>query len=251
MTFSSRLKRSSDSSSLPAPINDVPNGPTDLEKTTTNAVASDAHKPSVTSTTPLTGDTSGPVIVKNLNRYQTALIFITNEVGIGVLSLPSALHTLGLIPGLFAILLLGLLTTYTAYILIQFYRRYPQVMHIVDCCKVVGGKWGMWACGIAFVLNLALTCASALLTISIALNSMTNHAVCTIAFIAIPAVASWVLCLPRKFKFIADFGSKFTPPDHRFWLITDQGSPMHDFSHRRCTDCHDLTCHCRPSHECH
>lgn len=207
MTFTSRYDRSSNGSDSLTPVTDTPNDPSDLEKVATVGTGSDAHKPSVTSTTPLT-DPSAPTVAKNLNRYQTALIFITNEFGIGMLSLPTALKILGLIPGLFAILLLGLLTTYTAYILIQFYRRYPHVMHIVDCCKVVGGKWAMWACGVAFVLNLALTCASALLTISIALNSMADHAICTIAFIAVPTVVSWLLCLPRKFKFIADFGSK-------------------------------------------
>jgi amino acid permease len=30
---------------------------------------------------------------------QTALIFFTNQVGIGILSLPAMLHTIGLIPG--------------------------------------------------------------------------------------------------------------------------------------------------------
>jgi amino acid permease len=31
---------------------------------------------------------------------QTALIFFTNQVGIGILSLPAMLHTIGLIPGI-------------------------------------------------------------------------------------------------------------------------------------------------------
>jgi hypothetical protein len=35
-----------------------------------------------------------------LGRWKATLIFINNEVGIGVLSLPAALDTLGLIPGL-------------------------------------------------------------------------------------------------------------------------------------------------------
>lgn len=37
----------------------------------------------------------------NTNREQTTLIFFTNQVGIGILSLPSFLHTVGLIPGIF------------------------------------------------------------------------------------------------------------------------------------------------------
>lgn len=151
---------------------------------------------------------------KTLGRWQTAIIFITNEVGIGILSLPTAMQTLGLIPGIIAIVGLGLLTTYTAYVLVQFYRKYPTVMNVVDCCQIIGGMPLAWICAIAFELNLALTCASACLTMSIALNTMTEHAICTIAFIAFPAIASWLLCLPRKFKFIADFGSKFPSSGH-------------------------------------
>lgn len=139
-------------------------------------------------------------------KWQTAVIFITNEVGIGILSLPAAMQTLGLIPGIIAIIGLGLVTTYTAYVLVQFYRRYPTVMNIVDCCQIIGGKPLARITAIAFTLNLALTCASACLTMSIALNSMSDHALCTIAFIALPAITSWALCLPRKFAFIAHCG---------------------------------------------
>jgi hypothetical protein len=35
-----------------------------------------------------------------LGRWKATLIFINNEVGIGILSLPAALDSLGLIPGL-------------------------------------------------------------------------------------------------------------------------------------------------------
>lgn len=108
-------------------------------------------------------------------KWQTAVIFITNEVGIGILSLPAAMQTLGLIPGIIAIIGLGLVTTYTAYVLVQFYRRYPTVMNIVDCCQIIGGKPLARITAIAFTLNLALTCASACLTMSIALNSMSGE----------------------------------------------------------------------------
>ena len=50
-----------------------------------------------------TGAFSGADGGKNyrvLGRWKTALIFINNEVGIGILSLPAALDSLGLIPGL-------------------------------------------------------------------------------------------------------------------------------------------------------
>jgi hypothetical protein len=64
---------------------------------------------------------------RTLGRWRACVILITIEVGIGVLSLPSALQTLGLIPGIIAIFGFGGLTTYCGYIMVQFYRRYPMV----------------------------------------------------------------------------------------------------------------------------
>lgn len=77
---------------------------------------------------------------KKLSRWKTIFLLITNTIGIGILSLPLALRSLGLIPGIITIVGLGLTATYTAYILGQFYQCYPAVMNIVDCCQVVGGR---------------------------------------------------------------------------------------------------------------
>ena len=35
---------------------------------------------------------------------------------------------------------MGELATYTAYILIQFYRRYPSIRDVVDVARIMGGK---------------------------------------------------------------------------------------------------------------
>jgi hypothetical protein len=48
---------------------------------------------------------------KILNKWQASLIYITNQVGVGILGLPSALQTLGLIPGLICIVGLGMLAS--------------------------------------------------------------------------------------------------------------------------------------------
>jgi hypothetical protein len=48
---------------------------------------------------------------KTLGRWRACVLLITIEVGIGILSLPAALKTLGLIPGIIAILGFGALAT--------------------------------------------------------------------------------------------------------------------------------------------
>jgi len=140
---------------------------------------------------------------RTLGRWRACVILITIEVGIGILSLPSALKTLGLIPGIIAILGFGGLTTYCGFILLQFYRRYPMVTNLVDCALYVGGKPFEYFLGVAFVLNLVLICASANITLSVALNTLSRHALCTVAFLAFPHILCWVLCIPRKLSFAA------------------------------------------------
>ncbi|KAH7380637.1 transmembrane amino acid transporter protein-domain-containing protein [Pyrenochaeta sp. MPI-SDFR-AT-0127] len=142
---------------------------------------------------------------RTLGRWRACVILITIEVGIGVLSLPSALKSLGLIPGIIAILGFGGLTTYCGYILVQFYRRYPMVTNLVDCALYVGGKPFEYFLGVAFIFNLVLICASANITMSVALNTLSNHALCTVAFMAFPHLVCWMLCLPRKLTFAAAF----------------------------------------------
>jgi hypothetical protein len=167
---------------------------------------------------------------KTLNKWQASLIYITNQVGIGILGLPAALQTLGLIPGVICIIGLGkspsvgrprdttniLLTQvsigitvmYTAYVLLQFFRRHPSVLSCVDCFKIMGGTPLATMAGLGFVLNQLFACSSAVITMSIALNSISEHAICTILFILIPTIVSGVLCMPRHMKFLADFGSE-------------------------------------------
>jgi amino acid permease len=144
-----------------------------------------------------------PENYQTLGRWRACVILITIEVGIGILSLPSALHVLGLIPGIIAIIGFGLLSTYCGYVLLQFFRVYPMVLTLVDCARYLGGKWFESFFASAFILSLCLICASANITLSIALNSISGHALCTVAFIAIPIIASWASTIPRKLGFAA------------------------------------------------
>lgn len=116
------------------------------------------------------------------------------------------MHTIGMIPGIFTIIILGIIATYTAYILIQFYRRYPAIRDIVDVAGVMGGRPLAIVVGIANVLNLMLICASANVTLSIGFNTISNHALCTVGFIGLPMVACWLLCMPRSMNFAGWFG---------------------------------------------
>lgn len=143
---------------------------------------------------------------RTMGRWDAAFVLITNQVGLGVLSLPGVLQVIGIVPGIIAIIGLGILSTYTAYVLLQFYRRHPHVVNMVDMARVVGGKPLEVIVGIGVFIKLCLTCSSAIVTLSVAFNTMSEHAMCTVGWIAVSAVCCWLLCLPRTFKFVAYIG---------------------------------------------
>lgn len=142
----------------------------------------------------------------NLGPWQAAVIFITNEVGIGILSLPAALEVLGLVPGVISIIGMGTLSLYAAYQLVQFYRRYPHVVNIVDFGRVLGGKPLEVLFALMFIINLSLISASAVTTMSIGINTISEHAACTVIWIGLACLACWLLCVPRTMMFVSYCG---------------------------------------------
>lgn len=148
----------------------------------------------------------GGATFRTLSRWDTIMVLVTNQVGLGILTLPSILHTLGIVPGLIAIVGLGLVTWYTAFELLQFYRRHPHVLNLVDMAKVVGGRPLELIVGVGLLFKICMTCSSATVTLSIAFNSISAHGMCTVAFSAFGAIGCWLLCLPRTFKFVAHVG---------------------------------------------
>jgi amino acid permease len=120
-----------------------------------------------------------------------------------MLSLPSALNTLGFFPGILCIIVMGALSLYTAYNLIQYWRKYPYMLNIVDYGRVLGGPWLEGVFAVGFLINMALISASALVTLTIGLNTVSSHATCTVAFTVVAAVAMWAMCVPRSMRFVS------------------------------------------------
>lgn len=57
---------------------------------------------------------------------------------------------------------MGVLATYTAYILIQFYRRYPSIRDVVDVARIMGGKPLEILVGVAHVCHFCIVRVSLL-----------------------------------------------------------------------------------------
>ena len=64
-------------------------------------------------------------------------------------------------------------------------------------------KWAWWATGVMFILNNTFIQGFHCLVGAKYMNTMSNHALCTIGFSAIMAVVSWLCSLPRTFSALA------------------------------------------------
>ncbi|KKK19958.1 hypothetical protein P175DRAFT_09771 [Aspergillus ochraceoroseus IBT 24754] len=134
---------------------------------------------------------------KVLKWWQCGLLMVAETVSLGVLSLPAAVAGLGLVPAIIIMVALGLLASYTGFVIGQFKLRYPQVMNMADAGEVLGGRWGREILSVAQMLFFVFVMASHLLTFTIAMNTITGHGTCSIVFGVVGMAISFILSLPR------------------------------------------------------
>ncbi|KAJ4171173.1 hypothetical protein NW754_007319 [Fusarium falciforme] len=141
-----------------------------------------------------------------MGRKSTLFALLTNQFGIAALGLPSAYRDIGIVPGIIVTWGTALLAWYTGYEFWRFYCRHPHCVTVIDMARTAGGRFWEVIVGIAFVIQLNMCCASASVTLSIGFNSIGDHSMCTVGFIGIACLISYLLCIPRTMKFVAQSG---------------------------------------------
>ncbi|CUM56129.1 unnamed protein product [Debaryomyces tyrocola] len=124
-----------------------------------------------------------------------AVLIAKTQFGLGVLGLPMTFQVLGFVPGLISLIGLCAISTWTGYVIGRFRLSHPQVHSIGDAAYLMFGKYAREVMGFAFWLFYTLCYGSSLLTVSIAFNTFTGHAICTTAWIGIGAVIALILGL--------------------------------------------------------
>lgn len=74
------------------------------------------------------------------------------QIGLGVLSIPAAFDTLGLIPGIIALIVIGVITLWSGYMVGAFKRRHPETYGIEDVGQKIFGRTGREVLGLGFAL---------------------------------------------------------------------------------------------------
>ncbi|KAB8228059.1 transmembrane amino acid transporter protein-domain-containing protein [Aspergillus alliaceus] len=142
-------------------------------------------------------ETDADVKYKTLTWWQCGTLMIAESISLGVLSLPAAVATLGLLPAVVLIVAVGIISTYAGYILAQFKWRYPQVSNMADVGEVLLGSFGRELLTIAQTLFLIFLMGSHLLTFTVALNQISSYATCSMVFGIVGLVVSFICSLPR------------------------------------------------------
>jgi len=79
---------------------------------------------------------------------------LAENVSLGVLALSQALAILGIVPGLLCICFLGVIATYTGWLIGEFKLAFPQVQSFPDCGELIAGRVGREVMALGSVLIL-------------------------------------------------------------------------------------------------
>lgn len=145
-------------------------------------------------------ETNKQVKYRTMEWWHAAMVMIAETISLGILSLPSAMAGLGLVPGVILIIGLGIVSTYTGYVFWQFKMRFPHVHNIADVGEIFLGPIGREVGGFLQTIYLIFIMGSHLLTWTIAMNTITEHATCTIVWSIIGLILHAVLTFPRTLK---------------------------------------------------
>ena len=80
------------------------------------------------------------------------MVMLKTMIGLGVLGIPSALDTLGIVPGVIIICTIATIITWSDYIVGTFKQRHPTVYGIDDAMGLIFGRWGREIYGAIFCI---------------------------------------------------------------------------------------------------
>lgn len=139
----------------------------------------------------------GGVDYRSVSWTGAAILMMKSEMGIGILSIPQAFGTLGLIPGIIVLLAISAITTWSSYVVGVFKLKHPNVYGFADSSEIIFGPIGREIASVAFCLLWIFVAASGLLGVSIGLNAISSHGTCTAVFVAVSAIIGFLVSSVR------------------------------------------------------
>ncbi|KAL8721193.1 MAG: hypothetical protein Q9225_002079 [Loekoesia sp. 1 TL-2023] len=134
---------------------------------------------------------------KTLTWPLVAVLMIAEIVSNGMLSLPSSLAVVGLVPGLVLIIFLGLFALFTSWLLIKFKLRHPEVHNMGDAGFILFGPIGREVLSFGTIVFAVFGTGGQLLTGQIALGVLSSNKLCLMLYTGIFAIPTLLCALPR------------------------------------------------------
>ncbi|KAI4593845.1 hypothetical protein KJ359_008886 [Pestalotiopsis sp. 9143b] len=138
------------------------------------------------------GGGEGAVNFRNVGWIRAAMFMLKMTFATGVLSLPSALNSLGAVPGAIFILFWGLVNMYMAVLQGEFKLKHPSLHTVADGAEIAAlqlsngsKKWAIVSKELTeflYLVSWILCTGLSILGLSIALNAVTHHGTCTVLF---------------------------------------------------------------------
>lgn len=142
-----------------------------------------------------------------LHSKGATIFVIKTQFGLGVLGLPSAFHTLGFVPALIVLAVLGVMVTWSGLMVGNFRLKHPSVYSIADAGQVLFGPVGREVFAASLWLFYSLCFGAVVLGLSVAFNVFSDHAACTMAWAGMAAGISLLICIAfRSLKSLVAFG---------------------------------------------
>ncbi|KAJ5404411.1 hypothetical protein N7509_004282 [Penicillium cosmopolitanum] len=172
--------------------------PVDRKVAVEEPLQKDTEKPlSAKDLEPFGNEETAEVKYRTMKWWHCGMLMIAENVSVGILSLPSAVATLGMVPAAIMIIFISALSWYTGYEIGQFKLRHPQVHSMGDAGELLMGRIGREVLGIGQLLLLIFLMASNILTFNILMNVLTDHGTCTLVFGVVGLVICFLGALPR------------------------------------------------------
>ncbi|KAJ5349290.1 hypothetical protein N7541_007017 [Penicillium brevicompactum] len=172
--------------------------PVDKKDVTGGAYEKDTDKPLDANTLePFGNEEHAEVKYRTMQWWHCGMLMIAENVSVGILSLPSAVATLGMVPAAIMILFISALSWYTGYVIGQFKLRHPEIHSMGDAGELLMGPFGRELLGLGQLLLLIFLMASNILLFSTLMNVLTDHGTCTLVFGVVGLIICFLGALPR------------------------------------------------------
>ncbi|GLI74663.1 hypothetical protein PoHVEF18_002909 [Penicillium ochrochloron] len=134
---------------------------------------------------------------RNVGFMGTIILMMKTQIGLGVLSIPTALDSLGMIPGVICLCIIACICTWSNYIIGTFKLNHREVYGIDDAGALMFGPAGRGVLSVAFCLYWVFVSGSGILGVSIGFNAVSTHGACTAVFSAVAAILGFTLSSVR------------------------------------------------------